>query len=189
MPVANTTRKAATVAMSTLLIVIGGLPGSGKTSLARGLARALDAVHVRVDAIEQAVREATNCGDAIGPAGYISAYAVARDNLRLGRIVIADCVNPLPITRTAWRDVAEQAGVPLIEIEAICSDAVEHRRRIETRRSDIAGFVLPTWQDVVERAYAPWDSEHVVIDTAHRSLEQSVTELHALLLRRRGTLR
>ena len=126
--------------MSTLLIVIGGLPATGKTSLARGLARALDAMHVRIDVIEQAVREATNCGDAIGPAGYIVAYAVAGDNLRLGRTVIADCVNPLPITRTAWRNVAERAGVSLIEIEAICSDPVEHRRRIESRPSDIPGL-------------------------------------------------
>jgi predicted kinase len=175
--------------MSTLLIVIGGLPGTGKTSLARGLARALDAVHVRIDAIEQAVRETTNHGDAMGPAGYAVAYAVAGDNLRLGRIVIADCVNPLPITRTAWRSVAEHAGVPLIEIEVICSDPVEHRRRIESRRSDIPGLKLPGWQDVLEREYAPWTSEHVVIDTAHRSLEQGVTEVHALLLRRQGTLR
>jgi len=174
--------------MSTLLIVIGGLPGTGKTSLARGLARALDAVHVRIDAIEQALRDTRNGGD-IGPAGYLVAYAVAGDNLRLGRIVIADCVNPLPITRTAWRSVAEQAGVPVIEIEVICSDAVEHRRRIESRRSDIPGLKLPTWHELVEHEYVPWTSEHVVIDTAHRSLEQSVTELHALLLRRQGTLR
>jgi predicted kinase len=175
--------------MSALLIVIGGLPGTGKTSLARALARALDAVHVRIDVIEQAVREATNCGNAVGAAGYVVGYAVAGDNLRLGRIVIADCVNPLPMTRAAWRNVAERAGVSLVEIEAICSDPVEHRRRIESRRSDIPGSKLPGWQDVIHREYAPWASEHVVIDTAHRSLEQSVTELHALLLRRQGTLR
>ena len=175
--------------MSTLLIVIGGLPGTGKTSLARGLARALDAVHVRIDVIEQAIREATTGSDAIGPAGYVVAYGVAEDNLRLGRTVIADCVNPLPVTRRAWRNVAEHAGVSLIEVEMTCSDGVEHRRRIELRRSDIPGLKLPTWQDVMDHEYAPWDSEHVVIDTAHQSLERAVTDLHALLLRRQSTLR
>ena len=107
----------------------------------------------------------------------------------LTNATLIDCVNPLPITRTAWRTVAEHAGVSVIEIEAICSDSIEHRRRIESRRSDIPGLKLPTWRDVVEHEYAPWTSEHVVIDTAHRSLEQSVTELHALLLRRQATLR
>ena len=43
--------------------------------------------------------------------GTASAYAVAEDNLRLGPDVIGDSVNPLPVTREAWRGVAERAGV------------------------------------------------------------------------------
>lgn len=38
-----------------MLIVIGGLPGIGKTTLARLLAARLGAVHLRVDTIEQAI--------------------------------------------------------------------------------------------------------------------------------------
>ena len=38
-----------------MLIVFSGLPGSGKTSLAQGLARALEAHHVRIDSIEEAL--------------------------------------------------------------------------------------------------------------------------------------
>jgi predicted kinase len=71
--------------MSTLMIVIGGLPGTGKTSLARGLAHALDAVHLRIDTIEQALRSATMEGDAMGAAGYIVGCGIAADNLTLGR--------------------------------------------------------------------------------------------------------
>jgi len=37
-----------------VLVVPGGSPGSGKTTVARGVAQALQAVHVRVDAVEQA---------------------------------------------------------------------------------------------------------------------------------------
>jgi hypothetical protein len=36
---------------------------------------------------------------------------MAEDNLRAGRTVIADGVNPWPLTGGAWHSVAERAGV------------------------------------------------------------------------------
>ena len=177
------------MAISSNLIVSGGLPGTGKTSLATGLARTLDAVHVRVDTIEQALRTSTMAGDAIGAAGYVVAYGVAADNLRLGRIVVADCVNPLASTRAAWRAVAKRAGVALVDVEVICSDVSEHRRRVESHISDIAGLPTPTWSEVTAREYECWAEEHVVIDTAHASVEAGVVKLHALLLARERAVR
>jgi hypothetical protein len=47
-------------------------------------------------------------------------------------------------TFEAWREAAGRAGAPWTEIEVVCSDAAEHRRRVETRRSDIAGRAHPT---------------------------------------------
>jgi predicted kinase len=38
-----------------MLIIFGGLPGTGKTTIARELARQLGAVHVRIDSIEEAI--------------------------------------------------------------------------------------------------------------------------------------
>jgi predicted kinase len=175
--------------MSTLLIVIGGLPGTGKTSLVRGLARALDGVHLRIDTIEQALRSATMGSDALGAAGYVVAYGVAADNLALGRTVVADAVNPQASIRAAWRDVARRAAVALVEVEVVCSGAAEHRRRVESRSADIPGLLLPTWDEVQARAYEQWDGDHLVIDTAQRGVERSVTELYALLLARERAVR
>ena len=82
-----------------MLLIFGGLPAAGKTSIAVELARRVDAVHLRIDSIEQALR---NAGLTIlGPEGYLVAYAIAEDNLRLGRTVIADSVNPIEATRAA----------------------------------------------------------------------------------------
>src|SRR5450631_3097697 len=159
------------MAMSTLLIVIGGRPGTGKTSLARGLARALDTVHLRIDTIEQALRSATMGSDALGTAGYVVAYGVAADNLALGRTVIADAVQPLAAIRDAWRDVARRAAVALVEVEVICSDTTLHRRRVESRSADIPGLLLPTWDEVQARTYERWDGAHLVIDTARAPVE------------------
>jgi DNA polymerase III delta prime subunit len=117
-----------------VLVIFGGLPGVGKTTIAQELARQIGAMHVRIDSIEQAIRDCT----AVVPrpldeAGYRVGYAIAQDNLRIGRAVVADSVNPLVITRDAWLKVGQNAQVDTIEIEVICSDSREHRSRVESR--------------------------------------------------------
>lgn len=154
-----------------MLVVLSGLPGVGKTTIARELARAMDAMYVRIDSIEQVLR---NAGWRVEGEGYSVAHAVAEDNLRLGRSVVADCVNPWPLTRNAWRCVADRAGVRVVDVEIVCSDADEHRRRVEARRPDIEGHSLPSWRDVLARDYRAWDGERLVIDTARLDVEQSV---------------
>ena len=109
--------------------------------------------------------------------GYITGYALAADNLRLGLSVVADSVNPLRITRDAWRDVAVQEGVDYLEVEIICSDTEQHRERVEGRSPDIPGLVLPDWQSVVNRKYEPWDREHLVLDTAKLQADAAVSEI------------
>lgn len=161
-----------------LLVALSGLPGVGKTTVARELARVLGAVHVRIDTIEQALRQ---MGREVGIAGYAVAYAIAEDNLRLGQIVVADGVNPVPATRDAWRAVAARAGCDVVEVEIVCSDAEAHRRRVESRVADIPGHPLPTWADVTGHDYQPWPSPRLVVDTAQQSAGAWVESIMAAI--------
>jgi predicted kinase len=157
-----------------VLIVMSGLPGVGKTSLSRELARAVDGMHLRIDSVEEAIR-AAGIATPLDDAGYRVAYAIAEDNLGVGRTVIADSVNPWPLTRDSWRDVGRRADVKIIEIEIICSNTDEHRARVEGR-----GYG-PPWAAVIARDYRPWDRDHIVVDTSGRTLETSIAELLARL--------
>ncbi|WP_439599055.1 AAA family ATPase [Falsiroseomonas sp.] len=157
------------------LLAFAGLPGTGKSTLSRALARALGAAWIRIDHIEQALREAGIAE--VGPAGYLAGYALAEANLALGLTVVADSVNPLGITRAAWRQAARRAGARIVEVEVVCSDPAEHRRRVETRPIDIPGLVPPSWEAVQGRTYEGWDRPPLRIDTAGRSLEASLAEL------------
>jgi predicted kinase len=159
-----------------MLVIFSGLPGAGKSTLAHRLAAELGAVWLRIDTIEYAIADGDEAA-AVGAAGYRVAYAVAEDNLRPGRTVIADSVNPLEITRRAWRNVAERAGVEAMEIEVVCSDVTEHRRRVETH----VVLTPVTWQEVVERDYASWTGDHVRIDTAGQDIERSFAALREAL--------
>ena len=162
----------------TALVVFGGLPGVGKTTIASRLAAEIGAVFLRIDVIEVALHHE---GVAVEGEGYAVAYALARSNLALGLTVIADSVNPIPLTRQAWRAVAGEAGAALLEVEVVCSDSAEHRRRVESRHSDIAGFTPPTWDEVVGRDYQTWDRDRLVIDTAVTSPEDAVAFIRTAL--------
>lgn len=162
-----------------MLYIFGGLPGTGKSTLSAALAKELRATYLRVDVVEQALRDAGVFVN--GPEGYIVCYEMAKQSLRLGLDVIADTVNPIPITRQDWRSVAESLEIPYVEIEVVCSDENEHRHRNNTRITDINGLILPTWEKVKNRHYEAWDRDHIVIDTAHQTVEQSLVMLRNLL--------
>jgi predicted kinase len=163
------------------LIAFAGLSGTGKSSIARGLASEIGAVWLRIDSIEQAIRESGVAHGIMDDAGYRAAYAVAQDNLRLGRDVIGDSVNPWMLTRNAWRDAGLRAGAHIVEVEIVCTDVEEHRRRVETRESEVAGLILPDWRAVIGRDYHPWDRDHLTIDTAGRSVDACVKLVLAAL--------
>jgi hypothetical protein len=65
--------------------------------------------------------------------------------------------------------------VESLDVEVICSDQAEHRRRVESRIADIPGHVVPTWQDVIERDYHPWDDvRRLIVDTATTTVDEAV---------------
>lgn len=171
------------ITQSPVLIVLGGLPGTGKTTLARELTRRLGATYLRIDAIEQTLRAA---GNAVGPMGYVVANALAAENLKLGRVVVADCVNPVLASRAGWRQIASQESAWIVEVEVVCGDARLHQQRVETRTSDIDGLKVPTWDEVVNRDYEPWDREHLLLDTATTPLGDLLQQVEAYVRDKAG---
>lgn len=114
----------------------------------------LRAAYLRVDVVETPLALA---GIEVGPLGYQIVLELARSNLTLGIDVIVDLVNPLPVTRRMWHDLVAEVGARLVVFECQVPDVNEHRHRVESRSADVVGHVVPTWDEVVNRAYVPWD--------------------------------
>jgi predicted kinase len=161
------------------LYIFSGLPGAGKTTLAQQLARKPGAAYLRIDTVEQTIRDL--CAFEVQGEGYRLSYRIAQDNLRLGVSVVADSCNPIELTRAEWEQVARDNGCRFVNIEVLCSDKAEHRRRVETRHSTVPGLRLPTWTEVENREYHRWTRDRIVIDTAGKSEAESFAELLSAL--------
>ena len=165
-----------------MLIVLSGLPGTGKTTIGKALVAKRSAAYVRVDEIEHVLRQQSGFAGDIGAAGYVVAFAIAASNLKLGNWVVADSVNPVPESRQGWRGVAQAIdGERFLEVEIICSDVDEHKRRVEGRAPDIEGFRLPTWSSVTSHDYVPWTEPRLIVDTAIFSAVDAVAMIERRL--------
>jgi predicted kinase len=164
-----------------VLYIFSGLPGVGKSTLASALAKYIGATYLRLDAIEQGLRDIYQVD--IDDQGYQLAFRIAKDNLKLGLSVIGDSCNSVIESRTAWQQVAVELGLQFINIEVTCSNKNEHQSRVETRHSSIPNLPLPTWKQVQGREYQAWDRGVVRIDTADKETQQSVDDLIAALSR------
>lgn len=161
--------------MKPLLFIFSGLPGTGKTTLSKEICKYYKATYIRIDTVEQGLRDL--CNYKVEGEGYRLSYRIAYDNLLVGNSVVVDCCNPIELTRNEWNDLARKTLSNYINIEVICSDKQEHKNRIEERTSDISGLVLPSWNEIEYRYYEEWKGEVIRIDTARRNENESIDEL------------
>ncbi len=166
-----------------MLIVLSGLPGSGKSALAQGIARAWRLPVLSVDPIESAiVRSGIPRSFETGLAAYVVVEAVADDLLGAGLSPVIDAVNSVDEARDMWRQLAGRHATELRVIECVIGDEAEQRARLATRRRGLS-IPEPAWEDVVRRRdeWTPWPEPHLTID-ALTDLEANVAAALAWLV-------
>jgi predicted kinase len=167
-----------TTISSPTLIILSGLPGSGKSVLAESISRALSIPIFSIDPIEAAMWRAGLAKTETGVAAYEVAIALADEHLRLRHSVVVDAVNPVEAPRAAWRNLAAKHRVSLKIIECVCSDEAMHRQRIEARVRSVASAHELTWARLLQRRaeYEAWTDPRLVLDTSHTSPSQLLAQ-------------
>jgi len=150
--------------------VLTGLPGTGKSGIAEGLAAARGLPVLSVDPIESAiVASGIPRTFETGLAAYQVAHDLADAMLAAGITPVIDAVNSVEPARDMWRSLARRRDAALVIIECCLSDRAAHAARVAERDRGLA-IPEPSWQSVVDRGaeWAPWPEPHLTLDATER---------------------
>ena len=138
---------------SPLLIVFAGLPGTGKSSLARAVARELGAIYLDKDTIKDGIiavareMKIEQGVELAGPSSYELLVLLARDNLSLGLSAVLDSPAGYRQFREKVSELAKTHKTNLKLIECICTDESELRQRVEGRGRELPPYRARDWAD------------------------------------------
>jgi len=158
-----------------MLVVMAGLPGTGKSTVAESAAALLGLPVVSVDPIESAILSAgIDADQPTGLAAYLVTETIAEAVISTVGGVVVDAVNAVEPAREQWVRLAARRGVPIRFVEVVCSDADIHRARLEARGRQLAHIAEPTWHAVEQSLdeWEPWGGEsgavpRITVDSVH----------------------
>jgi predicted kinase len=165
---------------SPVLVVVGGLPGTGKSTLAERIGEHLDAPVFAKDVIEASLwRNGVGAEQGSWQVAEDMLTTLAGAELERGRSVVLDTVARVAESRATWRATAIEYGATFVLFECVCSDEAVHRSRLDGRVRAIPGWYEIQWSDVEQsRAkWEPWDDERLVLDAvdpASRNLDAAL---------------
>ncbi|MBR7834554.1 ATP-binding protein [Actinospica durhamensis] len=159
-----------------LAILVAGVPGAGKSTLAEGLARALRVPVFSMDwqlGALMPARVLTN--ENVKPIAELMIAASMARQLQLGLDAILDVAACEAEVRARHQAVAARLGARFVGIECVCSDETLHRSRVEGRDRGIPGW-KPTvpWEHVLRMKgrWEPWTEPHLLLDSANQGPEE-----------------
>jgi predicted kinase len=119
--------------MSSVVVQMHGEPGSGKSTVARGLGARLGYVVLDKDVIKGALLRSGVEERQAAPGAYEVFFAQAQDLVAAGHSIVLD--NPVfwESVERRWLEIVNAADSPPILIECVCADRAEIARRLATR--------------------------------------------------------
>ena len=159
-----------------MLILIAGLPGSGKTSLAQAISQLLNAKHFHSDQVRRELGLWGHYQPADKAAVYNELLSRTRLALEAGETVVVDSTFYLASLRNPFDLVAKQLGVKAIWVLATAPNEIL-RQRVAMPRADSEAS-LSVFEKIAA-AFEPLEGPHLTIDTSKAcadDLAKSVVE-------------
>ncbi len=162
--------------MSRSLVLISGLPGTGKTRLANELAASLQISVFAKDRFQSQLHR-LGLTDREGPAGYHLLLDMADQQLSLGLGAILDAVFPKHGFRQEAHEIAEQHAASFRPVLCYCSDDEVLKERMQNREQYVPHWSPVGWEEVLKiRAYfEPWDENSALHLDAIDNFDQNLS--------------
>ncbi len=153
------------------LIVIGGLPCCGKTTLAKELSSLLSLPVISKDELEAAIaRKGLVSNKKMNGVGYELMATIAKNHIDSDSSVIFDFVASKNRVLECWPSLYNSE---IKYIECVCNNEELHKKRIQSRNRNIVGWYELTWEEVLEikSVYEPLFPERHIVDSANALTE------------------
>ncbi len=118
------------------LIVVTGLPGTGKSTVAKAIAEEIDAILFRTDVIRKSLFPKPSYSLEEQQHVYDEMFVQAHQQLKKHKSVVLDANFSKQIQRDQAVKLAEKAGVEPLILEIICQDEKLIAQRLEKRGND-----------------------------------------------------
>lgn len=150
------------------LILCAGMPGSGKTTLARMMARHLHLPIFSKDRVQRVLRDHHLADENTGD-GYYIILDMADEQLALGINVILDATFPLDHFRTVASEIAARHQARFCPLYFTCSDDAVWQERMQDRAQYVPGWQPVGWADVLRmrQYYQPWGDNATILDSVN----------------------
>jgi predicted kinase len=164
------------------LLMMVGLPGTGKSSVVRSLQRLVDCVVITTDKTRTLIRNSPVYTAAEMMLVYEVCYELIERRLNRGQRVVFDGSNLLAARRDHLKALAQKCGAPLTICYVQASQAVI-QQRLQTRirrghnKNDQSDADWAVYKWMVE-AQEPLVDEHLIVDTSDASPDELAQKLY-----------